>query len=587
MPVNAFNEVTLGALVDEIVEARGRFMWFLGAGTSRASELPSADDLIWQLKLRYYRENENQRLASHDINNLAIRRRVQDYCDSRGFPAPGTPEEYSFYFDLVFGADQGRQQQFIRDAVDVSKTAMTVGPRVLAALMSQRAAPVVFTTNFDNVVENAFALVAGESISAFHLEGAYAALDALNQERFPLYAKLHGDFRYRSIKNLVADLLENDQQIERCFLSAAARFGMIVAGYSGRDANVMTMMKQALAQPNPFPTGLVWTCTRRSDVSTRVLDFLTDAARQGVRTSLCEVGTYDILMSRIWRHWPDRPVTVESKVRAWRGGVPNIAVPPPGNGYPIIRTNAFEVAGLPAQCGKLVGVPGLDFRTLKDAVWNAKADLVTSFDGEGLFWGDGPTIQGLFSHELARIEDKTFGPVVDFLRSSTTMRGFFEHGIAKALADTGGLALRKRGHSYFVVVGRDANSAPHLKRLRTAVGFRGEAELIGDLPKAQARWAEAVSVRLEVRDEKIWLLLRPEVWITPLSSRESAVDFIKARRRTRYNRQANDILDAWIDVLLGGQARDQLATATAFEGSSYPARFEINPRSAFSGRTVR
>lgn len=81
--------------------------------------------------------------------------------------------------------------------------------------------------------------MSGKPLSSFHLEGSYAALDALNAEEFPLYAKLHGDFRYRSVKNLSADLISNDEQIQQCFLAAASRFGMIVSGYSGRDANVM------------------------------------------------------------------------------------------------------------------------------------------------------------------------------------------------------------------------------------------------------------------------------------------------------------------------------------------------------------
>jgi len=107
-------------------------------------------------------------------------------------------------------------------------------------------ARIAFTTNFDEVLELAFALVAGQNLTAFHLEGSYAALDALNAERFPIYAKVHGDFRYQSIKNLAADLVSNDKQIQRAFVAAAARYGLVVAGYSGRDENVMAMFRQAI-----------------------------------------------------------------------------------------------------------------------------------------------------------------------------------------------------------------------------------------------------------------------------------------------------------------------------------------------------
>src|SRR6202041_4181715 len=148
------------------------------------------------------------------------------------------------------------QQKYIIEELATAKISLTVGHRALGALLDAGHARVAFTTNFDDVIENAFSLVSGKNLTAFHLEGPYAALDALNAERFPLYAKIHGDFRYQSIKNLAADLLGNDAEIQRCFFAAAARYGLVVTGYSGRDENVMEMFRQAIGQNNAFPQGL-------------------------------------------------------------------------------------------------------------------------------------------------------------------------------------------------------------------------------------------------------------------------------------------------------------------------------------------
>ncbi|WP_407180207.1 SIR2 family protein [Bradyrhizobium sp. STM 3562] len=114
---------------------------------------------------------------------------------------------------------------------------------------------VIFSSNFDEVIERAFSFVTGKSLAAFHLEGSYAVLDALNGERYPIYAKVHGDFRFRSIKNLPLDLTANDREIQKSFLAASTRFGMIVSGYSGRDQNVMSMFRSAVCQANAFPHG--------------------------------------------------------------------------------------------------------------------------------------------------------------------------------------------------------------------------------------------------------------------------------------------------------------------------------------------
>jgi hypothetical protein len=67
--------------------------------------MPTASDIIWDLKRRYYCLHENQDLQAHNVNNQAVRSKLQNYMDSKGFPARGAPEEYSFYFELTFGAD--------------------------------------------------------------------------------------------------------------------------------------------------------------------------------------------------------------------------------------------------------------------------------------------------------------------------------------------------------------------------------------------------------------------------------------------------------------------------------------------------
>ena len=174
-----------------------RLLWFLGAGASRTAGMPTAADIIWDLKRRYYCLHEDQDLQAHNVNNQGVRARLQSYMDSRGFPAAGSAEEYTFYFSLTFGDDLPGQQRYIAELLHPDKISLNIGHRVLAALLEAGLSRVVFGTNFDEVLERAYAVVAAKPLTAFHLEGAYAALDALNAEQYPLYAKVHGDFRYQ------------------------------------------------------------------------------------------------------------------------------------------------------------------------------------------------------------------------------------------------------------------------------------------------------------------------------------------------------------------------------------------------------
>ncbi|MFZ2168177.1 MAG: SIR2 family protein, partial [Methylococcaceae bacterium] len=343
-------------------------MWFLGAGTSRTAGLPTATDITWDLKHRYYCLHENQELQSHDINNNAIKQKVQGYMDSRGFPKLWSPEEYSYYFDLNFGDDYEAQQKYIREALSSEKVSLNIGHRVLAALLEMKKAKVVFTTNFDEVIETAFATVSGNNLSTFNLEGSYAVLAELNAERFPIYAKIHGDFRYQKLKNLANDLRSNDLEIQKCFLAASTRYGLILSGYSGRDENVMDMLKQAIDQNNAFPHGLFWTTPKLSDAMECVRELIAYAQGKGLRAYLVEAGTFDEMLLKIWRQMEGKPPALDSKVRSAHVASVSIPIPSPGNQYPILRTNALPVIAPPVRCGTVVLNCSITFGDLKRTI---------------------------------------------------------------------------------------------------------------------------------------------------------------------------------------------------------------------------
>lgn len=67
-------------------ERAQNFAWFLGAGASRTAGLPTATDIIWDLKRRYYCQQENQDISRQDIQNDAVRQRIQAFMESRRFP---------------------------------------------------------------------------------------------------------------------------------------------------------------------------------------------------------------------------------------------------------------------------------------------------------------------------------------------------------------------------------------------------------------------------------------------------------------------------------------------------------------------
>jgi hypothetical protein len=560
-------------------------MWFLGAGTSRTAGLPTAMDIIWDLKHRYYCLHENQDMQSHDINNSAIKQKIQAYMDSKGFPAPLSPEEYSFYFDLMFRNDDEAQQRYIHEAFANEKVSLNIGHRVLAALMEMGQARIVFTTNFDGVIETAFAAVTGKNLSTFHLEGSYAALDSLNAERFPLYAKIHGDFRYQSIKNLTEDLRSNDSEIQKCFLAAATRYGLVVSGYSGRDDNVMSMFRDALGQNNAFPQGLFWTVPRISGATENVRQLIAYAKEKSVRAHLVEIGTFDEMLSKIWRQLKEKPQTLDGKVRT--AHVVNVSIPLPslGNQFPILRTNALPVLTAPASCGVVDLDGSITYGDLKEKIIEKSPNAILTYTDKILFWGNKEEIiKVLPTEKINAIKLFNFDDAAKSASESPFVKSFFEEALATALCHGKPLFLRRKNRTYHAVVQHDAANNPLFSALRNVLNYKGKPGYItGNVPGLKdVLWAESVSIRLEERGSRLWVMLRPDIWIKPLAKRQEARDFLRKRLLYRYNNTSYSLLDAWIEILLGIIGSGSTVKLSCYPNAEYSADFEIGTRTAYS-----
>jgi SIR2-like domain len=559
-------------------------MWLMGAGTSRSAGLPTANDIIWDLKLKHYCAVENQDIKTHDINNKAVKKRIQAFLDSRGCPPLWSAPEYSYYFKLLFGDDRAAQQRYISEALSPNKISLTVGHRVLAALFATGHARIAFTTNFDEVPEKAFALVTGNNLAAFHLEGSYAALDALNAEQFPLYAKIHGDFRYQSIKNLSADLLHNDEEIRRAFVAAAARYGLVVAGYSGRDDNVMRMLREAVDQNNAFPHGLFWTTPRLGSVAPVVKDLVAYAASKGLNVHIVETGTFDEMMSKIWRQIPSKPMAIDAQVRSAAARRVSIRLPDPGTTYPVLRTNALLIMSPPKTCGTVAYAEQLFYRDVNDKIMTGKPNATIAVTDRLLYWGKNEEIEKILDKsKIKAFETFTLPDPIDAMARQPFLRPFYEAGLVRALCEGKPLQLERRHETFFAVIKHEAATSDVFKPLREALSAFGKPGTIaGMVPRMdKVRWAEAVAMRLEERNGQLWLLLRPDIWISPDAPRQDAREFLRARKLYRYNAQSNTLLSEWINLLLGHTGGIP-ATVSSFPATDQPCAYEISTRSAYS-----
>lgn len=564
-----------------------QIMWFLGAGTSRSAGMPTATDIIWDLKRSYYCREERQDIQRHDINKQTIKDKIQQYADSKGFPALWSTEEYSFYFQLMFKDDYAAQQAYLVEQLNSQKISLNVGHRALAGLIEMAKAKIIFTTNFDEVIETAHSVVIGKPLNSFHLEGSYAALQSLNNEQFPIYAKLHGDFRYKSLKNLEQDLKTNDEEIQKCFVNACSRYGMVVVGYSGRDKNVMEMLNSAVDAGNPFPKGLFWAVPPHANIAEDVNALIAKAQAKGIKAAIVEIDTFDSLLSRIWLLMPNRSQKLDSKVQTTKSRVVNITPPAPTKNFPILKTNALEIVKWPRTCKAITYSEPITLPDIRNKQREMHANAIITKTSEILVWGDNSEIHKLMDvQKITAINNYNLSENAVEILQSTLLQAFFEEAIATALSHDKPVRLRRCRSAFFLIIDQRQDTSHILQPLKDALAYNNKPGLIHGKVRglADTVWLEAVEVRMEVRNGKMWLLLRPDVWITPQANREQAIAFLRDHKRYRYNPKSDAILSAWIQILFGTVAKGTEVTISLPAEDGDAPSFVVNNCPAFSGR---
>jgi hypothetical protein len=567
-----------------------QFAWFIGAGASAVAGLPTAWDIIWDLKRRYYCREENQDISRQDVQLATIRTRIQSYMLSKGFPDEGDPDEYALYFEKIFGDNKERQRQYLTAILSEDKVTLSVGNRVLGALLATGRTRATFTTNFDTVVERAVAEVARRSISAYHLEGTTSANKALSNEEYPFYCKLHGDFRYESVRNLSRDLVTQNQDLSKALLTAVNRFGLVVAGYSGRDESVMRLLDSALSTPNPYPHGLFWTGMKKAPVLPAVTELIEKARRAGVNAAFVEVETFDAFMLRLWRNIENKEPAIDARVK--RSVQTTVAIPMPEAGRgAIVRMNALPVLTLPGECQAITFRSEKEWSELHDATVATKGQLIFTKTDVVLCWGQVALIRAHFK-DVVMIATYDISTKIADIGHNLNIKGFVGEAICHALARGKPLLTRKNRAGSYLIADAHSSDQAALEPLHKVVG-KTAGQIAGlytpvddEHPHPEkVFWAEAVRVLFDVIDGRNWLLLDPDVWIWPPRAKKDATAFLDERRSNRYNNVYNALLDGWLAVLLGTDRSTETTISACEHGTvAENPSFSIGSRTAYTRR---
>jgi hypothetical protein len=311
--------------------------------------------MIWDFKRMLYCSAQKVPVAAcEDLSSPNVRARLQNYFDATGrFPSDGSDEEYSHYFRSAYPDEQDRRRYVDRLVTNASPSH---GHIALACLLKLEKARIVWTTNFDGMVEDAASQVFGTTtkLVTSTLDSAQLAMEALNEGRWPLLAKLHGDFRSRQLKNTSEELQAQDARLRKALVEACKRYGLATIGYSGRDHSVMDALEEGLDNGNGYPFGLFWFHRSDSPVMPRVRELIAKASSLGIQANLIEEETFDELLPDILLLIKDLPDELSEVLNEHAPRITEAPMPTFSGRWPVLRTNALPILSYPSLCRRIV-----------------------------------------------------------------------------------------------------------------------------------------------------------------------------------------------------------------------------------------
>lgn len=270
------------------------FSLLLGAGCSINSDIPSAEDCIWEWKRDIYKTNNSSSFGWIDnYKNPKTQEIIQNWLNNQGiYPERGCKEEYSFYAYKCYPIDEHRRQYFQKIC---SGKKPSIGYKLIPLLARKGMLDSVWTTNLDDLVVTA---CIGNGIQAIEITlDSVQRLNNRPQNRHELpVIKLHGDFKYGDLKNTEEELLNQDKTFRERLIEYVQDKHLIVLGYSGRDTSLMDTLKEAYSKQGG---GILYWCGYGDNINSDIAELIQIATKNGRRAFYIPTDGFDSTLRKI------------------------------------------------------------------------------------------------------------------------------------------------------------------------------------------------------------------------------------------------------------------------------------------------
>lgn len=255
---------------------------FLGAGASVTSGIKTAVELVDR-----WREEVYERFSTE---NYTDKKTAQQWLNEHARDWYETSNEYSSLFEKKFDLPSQRRR-FVEEQVD--KKLPSIGYAYLVELFDKRCFDTVFTTNFDDLINEAFYQFSAERPLLCAHDSSIKGVSITSSR--PKIIKLHGDYLFDGIKSSLNETESLEVNTKEKLIEFTKEYGLIFVGYAGNDKSIMEVINFLLKQEDYLRNGIYW-CHRKNDpISTELTKFL---LRE--RVYLIEIEGFDELMAELF-----------------------------------------------------------------------------------------------------------------------------------------------------------------------------------------------------------------------------------------------------------------------------------------------
>ena len=232
-----------------------RFCFVLGAGASRASGIPSGQNLVDQWD-EYIRRRDSQKEYEIWQREMEIRSKQDQYA------------HYSDYYKKRFAEDEADGPTFIRNVT--AKAEPSAGYLALANVMTGTANNIVLTTNFDKLVETSIFRDTAQIPWVISTEEELKYLDLYAD--YPKILKLHGDM-FNNMRNTTEETQRLDLSWKEMLKDVLKTYHPVFIGYAGNDPGLMGYLESVAGQiKRPY-----WLYYREDELTERIWKFVANS----------------------------------------------------------------------------------------------------------------------------------------------------------------------------------------------------------------------------------------------------------------------------------------------------------------------